>query len=111
MEHAGMSIQGIVRGIDSHQICFDQDPVNQDFQNLASAVSNNQADTTRSVWAQLTSDMAKDGVTNFRSPAEIAADAVAQSKASDRPDHLVGPVRLVGKLSRAPDKTSFISGR
>jgi hypothetical protein len=59
-----------------------QEPINQDFQNLASAISSNQTDAARSAWAQLKTDMAQAGVTNISSPADIAAQAVAQSKAS-----------------------------
>ncbi len=59
-----------------------QDPINQDFQNLANAISNNQADTARSAWSQLKNDLAQNGITNISSGADLAAQAVAQSQIS-----------------------------
>jgi hypothetical protein len=59
-----------------------QDPLNQDFQNLASAISGNQPDAAKTAWAQLKTDLAKAGITNISSGADIAAQAVAQNKVS-----------------------------
>jgi hypothetical protein len=58
------------------------DPINQDFQNLAKAISNDQPDTAKSVWTQLKSDLAKAGVTSINSGSQIAAQAMAQSRES-----------------------------
>src|SRR5580692_9790279 len=38
-----------------------QDPLNQDFQNLASAISSNQPDAAKTAWNQLKTDLAKAG--------------------------------------------------
>jgi hypothetical protein len=59
-----------------------QDPINQDFQNLAKAISNNQVDTAKSAWAQLKGDLAKNGVTDIGNGKQLSAQAVAQSRAS-----------------------------
>ena len=59
-----------------------QDPINQDFQALANAISSNQAGTARSAWAQVQSDLAKDGVTNLSSGPSATAQLLAQTKAS-----------------------------
>jgi hypothetical protein len=58
------------------------DPINQDFENLANAISSNDPDTAKSAWTQLKSDLAKAGVTSIQSGADIAAQAVAQNKVS-----------------------------
>jgi hypothetical protein len=59
-----------------------QDPINQDFQNIASAISSNQPDAAKTAWAQLKTDLAKNGVSNISSGADLAAQAVAQNKLS-----------------------------
>ena len=59
-----------------------QDPINQDFQNLANAISSNDPDTAKSAWTQLKNDLAKAGVTNIESGTDIAAQAVAANKLS-----------------------------
>jgi hypothetical protein len=59
-----------------------QDPLNQDFQNLANAISSNQPDAAKTAWAQLKTDLAKAGITNISSGADLAAQAVAQNKVS-----------------------------
>lgn len=56
--------------------------INQEFQNLANAISANQPDTARNVWAQLKSSLAKDGVSTTSSGADLAAQATAQAKIS-----------------------------
>jgi len=59
-----------------------QDPLNQDFQNLASAISSNQPDAAKTAWTQLKNDLAKAGVTNISSGTTLAAQAVAQNEVS-----------------------------
>jgi hypothetical protein len=59
-----------------------QDPLNQDFQNLASAISSNQPDAAKTAWNQLKSDLAKAGITNISSGTDLAAQSVAQNKVS-----------------------------
>ncbi len=59
-----------------------QDPINQGFQALADAISNNQADTARSAWTQIQSDLADSGVTNLGDGAAATAKLLAQTRAS-----------------------------
>ena len=59
-----------------------QDPVNQDFQALADAISNNQVDAAKSAWTQITSDLAKSGVTDLNDGVAATAKLLAQAKAS-----------------------------
>ena len=59
-----------------------QDPINQDFQALADAISNNQVDTAQSAWAQIKSDLAKSGVTDLSDGPAATATLLAQTKAS-----------------------------
>jgi hypothetical protein len=59
-----------------------QDPLNQDFQNLASAISSNQPDAAKTAWTQLKNDLAKAGITNISSGTDLAAQAVAQNEVS-----------------------------
>ncbi len=60
-----------------------QSPINQDFQNLATAISQNDLATAQSTWAQLKTDLAGAGVTNISSGAQIAAQAIAQNQVSE----------------------------
>jgi hypothetical protein len=59
-----------------------QDPVNQDFQALADAISNNQADAAKSAWTQVKSDLAKSGVTDLSDGTAATAALLAKTKAS-----------------------------
>jgi hypothetical protein len=59
-----------------------QDPINLDFQTLATAISNDQPDAAKSAWATVQTDLAKDGVTNINSGAADTAQLLAQSKAT-----------------------------
>ena len=59
-----------------------QDPINQDFQTLANAISNNQTDVAQSAWTQVKSDLAKDGVTNTTDGTSATAELLAQAKSS-----------------------------
>ena len=59
-----------------------QDPINQDFQALANAISSNQTETARSAWARVQSDLAKDWVTNLSSGPSATVQLLAQTKAS-----------------------------
>lgn len=58
------------------------DPINQDFQNLAEAISSNQPGAALTAWGRLKNDLAKQGFTNISSAHELAAKAVAENKAS-----------------------------
>src|ERR1700679_1028320 len=42
-----------------------QDALSQDFQTLATALSNNQVDAAQTAWTQIKSDFANQGVTNL----------------------------------------------
>jgi len=66
------------------------DPINQDFQALAEAISNNQPGAALTAWARLKTDLAKQGFTNISSGHDLAAKAVAQSKASMQQSLLTG---------------------
>ena len=59
-----------------------QDPINQDFQALSDAVSNNQADAAKTAWTQIKSDLAKCGVTDLSVGPAATAKLLAQAKAS-----------------------------
>jgi hypothetical protein len=59
-----------------------QDPINQDFQALTDAVSNNQADAAKTAWTQIKSDLAKSGVTDLSDGPAATAKLLAQSKAA-----------------------------
>jgi hypothetical protein len=59
-----------------------QDPINQDFQTLATAISNNQVGAAQSAWTQVKSDLANAGVTNLGNPAAATAQLLAQTKSS-----------------------------
>lgn len=54
------------------------DPISQDFQTLATAVSGGQVDAAQSAWASVTKDLANDGVN--LSTSAITAQAIAQNK-------------------------------
>ncbi len=58
------------------------DPINQDFQNLATAISQNDLATAQSTWAQLKTDLSNAGVTNLASGTQIAQQAIAQNEVS-----------------------------
>ena len=57
-----------------------QDPIDQDFQALGDAISNNQTDAAQTAWSQLKSDLAKNGITQISDPTTLAAQAVAENK-------------------------------
>jgi hypothetical protein len=60
-----------------------QNPINQDFQNLATAIQNNDLGTAQSVWSQLKTDLAGAGVTNISSSTQIAQQAIAQNQVTE----------------------------
>jgi hypothetical protein len=60
-----------------------QDPINQDFQALSNAVSNNQVDSAKSAWTQLKTDLAASGVSITNNSAATAAQLLAQNKESE----------------------------
>jgi len=57
-------------------------PINQDFQSLANAISNNQVDAARSAWAQIKTDLAQNGVSDLSDGKADTAKLLAQTKAS-----------------------------
>jgi hypothetical protein len=57
-------------------------PLAQDFQTLATALSNNQADAAQTAWTQIQSDFAKQGVTNLGDGTNPTTEVVAQSNAA-----------------------------
>ena len=59
-----------------------QDPINQDFQALAEAVSNDQVDAAKSAWSQIQSDLADSGVTDLSDGTAATAKLLAQTQAS-----------------------------
>jgi len=59
-----------------------QEPINQDFQALADAIANNQADAARSAWTQVQSDLSKNGVTDLSDGTAATAELLAQTNAS-----------------------------
>ena len=59
-----------------------QSPINQDFQSLADAISNNQVDAARSAWAQVKSDLSKAGLTSLNSGTTATAQLLAQNNTS-----------------------------
>lgn len=59
-----------------------QDPVNQDFQAIANAISSNQTAAAQSAWTQLKSDLAKNGLTQITDGTADTAKLLAQNKAS-----------------------------
>jgi hypothetical protein len=67
-----------------------QNPINQDFQALADAISNSQADTAQSAWTQIKSDLADNGVTDLSDGTSATAklltdtqDSISQQILSD----------------------------
>ena len=59
-----------------------QDPINQDFQALADAISNNQSDTAKSAWDQVKSDLGENGVTDLSDGTTATAKLLTDTKAS-----------------------------
>jgi hypothetical protein len=88
-----------------------QDPLNQDFQNLANAISSNQPDAAKTAWTQLKADLAKAGITNISSGTTLAAQAVAQNKVAMQQSLLSA---LLGggsdSASGSPDLATLLGG-
>jgi len=59
-----------------------QDPINQDFNALADAISNNHVDAAKSAWTQVKSDLTTSGVSDLSDGTTATAELPAQSKAS-----------------------------
>jgi hypothetical protein len=59
-----------------------QDPINQDFQALTDAISSNDADTAKSAWTQVQSDLTQSGVTDLSTGPDTIAKLLAETKAS-----------------------------
>jgi hypothetical protein len=59
-----------------------QNPLSQDFQTLATALSNNQADAAQTAWTQIQNDFAKQGVTSLGDGTNPTTEVVAQSNAA-----------------------------
>src|ERR1017187_1775548 len=58
-----------------------QDSINQDFNALADAISNNQVDAAKSAWTQVKSELATSGVSDPSDGTTATAELLAQSKA------------------------------
>jgi hypothetical protein len=84
-----------------------QDPLNQDFQNLASAISSNQPDAAKTAWTQLKNDLAKAGITNISSGTTLAAQAVAQNNLAMQQDLL--SALFSGESNSASSSPSLVS--
>ena len=59
-----------------------QDSINQDFQALADAITNNLADTAKSAWTQIKSDLATSGATDLSDGTAATAELLAQTQTS-----------------------------
>lgn len=59
-----------------------QSPLANDFQTLATAISNNQVGAAQTAWTQIKSDFAKAGVTNLGDGTSATTEALAQSNAA-----------------------------
>ena len=59
-----------------------QAPINQGFQTLADAISNNQSAQAQSAWAQIRSDLSTSGVTDLGDGAADTQKLLANTKAS-----------------------------
>jgi hypothetical protein len=59
-----------------------QDSINQDFQALTNAISNNQTDVAQTAWTQLKGDLAQKGISQITDGTTLAAQAVAENKAA-----------------------------
>jgi len=86
-----------------------QDPINQDFQNLATAIGNNQAGAAQSAWSQVTSALAQDGV-NLSSGSASTAQIVAQSKATVDQEILTDMFGSSSSSGGTPSLASFVAG-
>ena len=62
-----------------------QNPLNQDFQTLADAISNDQVDTAKSAWTKIQSDLADSGVTDLSDGEDATTKLLAQTQASISP--------------------------
>ena len=59
-----------------------QNPLNQYFQTLADAISNDQVDTAKSAWTKIQSDLADSGVTDLSDGEDATTKLLAQTQAS-----------------------------
>jgi len=66
----------------SSDITQSQNPINQDFQALTDAVSNDQVDAAKSAWTKIQSDLADSGVTDLNGGADATTKLLAQTQAS-----------------------------
>jgi hypothetical protein len=83
------------------------DPINQDFQTLATAVSGGQVDAAKSAWASVTKDLANDGVN--LSASAVTAQAIAQSKTTIDQD-IVSDLFGDSSSSSTPSVASLLGG-
>jgi len=58
------------------------DPINQDFQTLADAISNQQPDAAQNAWSQIQKDLSADGVPALTSSSAATAKLLAENNAS-----------------------------
>jgi hypothetical protein len=59
-----------------------QDPVNQDFETLATAIQNNDLAGAQSAWSSIKTDLANQGITNLNSSSTDTSQLLAQNKES-----------------------------
>ncbi len=85
-----------------------QDPINQDFQALTNAISNNQADDAKTAWAQLKSDLAKNGITNLTDGAAATAQLLNGTKDSIAQQILTDTFAV--SSGTGPSITSLLAG-
>ncbi len=85
-----------------------QDPINQDFQTLADAISNNQVDDAKDAWNQLKEDLAKSGVTNLTDGTTATAKLLSDTKSSIDQQILTDTLSL--SSGGGPSVTSLLGG-
>ena len=86
---AGSILTGIIKANPQYAITSSssdaaqsQSPINQDFQTLADAISNNQVDAAQSAWTQIKTDLAQSGVKDISDGTTDTAELLAQNQAS-----------------------------
>jgi hypothetical protein len=83
------------------------DPISQDFQTLATAVSGGQVSAAQSAWASVKSDLANDGV-NLDTRA-VTAQAIAQNRTTIDQE-IMGDLFGDSSSGSTPSVTSFLGG-
>ena len=84
-----------------------QDPINQAFQTLASAISSNQVDAARNAWTQIKTDLAKNGV-KLNGGTSATTELLAQNEASVS-EQIISDI-LGGESANSSSITSLLGG-